>query len=373
VTRPAWFDEVLLLRGLAVISVVALHVFVQAREWAGDETTLAVYLFVTAFTHGVMTFIAVSGFVLANKYGQHTDWLAFYAKRAKIIIPPYLIFTAVYLLRLRWGTVYPINLKEVLKGAVMGNSASHMWFFVSIIQLYLLFPVIYRVYLWFEKNRREAWLLGGTFVLFLVWTLYSRNFFFTDGGHRLLGKAAVLIPQRFFLNSLFYFLLGIYARRNFESVKIAARVVSPWALAVLILILGLATAYLDFTRLWGYPVAERRLIQPPAPLTLFRVAMNLSLILAQFKLACYLAARRSAVSRLIGRFGRLSYGIYLIHVLVLVTIQHGLVKVWMSYDQLLFYPVLAVLTFVGCYVSVLLLSKIPFSEWFIGVKKQAVE
>ncbi len=370
--RSGWFDEIVLLRGIAILSVLSLHAINQAGEHLRVMSpTLAFWITVEAFTHGVMTFIAVSGFVLANKYGDNTDWLEFYRKRAMVIIPPYLFFSAVNVIGIRWGTEHPIDAAAIVKATLKGDSAAHMWFFVSIIQLYFLFPVIYRVYVRFESRKRELRLLAWTFGAFVAWKVLAGVLAWAGPmDNHAFAKIMELVPRRFFLNSLFYFLLGIYVRRNYEAVRAKVRAIPFAVLAAVLAGVGALTAFVDLAwtvdhaginaHLWGLAARDS-----------LKLLMNLLLIAAHFRLACHLAARRSVWTGWVTAFSRLSYGLYLIHVVMQVQIQRGLMAAGLSYGDFFLYPVLWAANLSACYWSVLALSKLPYSEWFLGVKKPA--
>ncbi|GEM_PF-1679818 len=370
-----WFDEALYLRGIAATCVLVTHAWGQTVNHA-SLLTPAYLIGVTTFilTKGFMTFMAVSGFVLTNKYAPDTNWMEFYTKRLRAVVPPYIAFSAINVVGLAWGTNDSHGLQRIIKAIAKGDSAAHMWFFVSIIQLYLLFPLIYKIYLWFESRQRAIWPVVISFALFALWIgleAFVRVIGPDRGTHQGFDAAIEVLPPRVFLNGLPFFVMGIYARRHYEMIKekvlrmsVPILFMAPFALAVTA---ALIEANRAATSLRGVYIEE-------TPMALFiSCLIKPLLIVLHFRLAIYLTMHPSfALAKMFRHIGGLSFGIFLIHVLVQVHVQRSLTSLGFAYDNILLYPVLFALTLCLSYGSVWLLSRLPYSEWYIGVKKPSL-
>ncbi len=151
----AWIRELEYLRGFAALAVIAVHVSMNFTQIPAVNLPglLNVFIYITAH-FAVPVFIFISGWVLALRYSGAYSIPAYYRRRARTILPPYLFFTGLYLLIPVEGAIRVASLPDpgaVVGALLMGTAAYHLWFFVVIIQLYLLYPLIVRGYDVFDR------------------------------------------------------------------------------------------------------------------------------------------------------------------------------------------------------------------------------
>lgn len=172
----------------------------------------------------VPLFVLLSGYGLASKYvaawGERMDWPAglreFYGRRFSKIGVPFLVWTLALLAiggRFHFdaaadlGSFLRINVYEnlvVLAPYLYKRGADyHFYFFVIILQLYLLFPFLLRAVLRLNPAGRLA-LLVALFVWQLVWTYPSVLIF------RALDWPRPIFPTAFLVYWIFYFYAGVY-------------------------------------------------------------------------------------------------------------------------------------------------------------------
>ncbi|KUL05640.1 MAG: Acyltransferase 3 [Methanoculleus marisnigri] len=220
-----WFREVEYLRGFAALAVIAVHVSMNYTRIPDVNLLALLDVFVYIAAHfAVPVFIFISGWVLAARYVDDYPIANLYRRRARTILLPYLFFTALYLLVAVEGTFGFAGVPTpdaVAKALLLGTAAYNLWFFVLIIQLYLLYPLIVRGYDLFNRGGAALYLLLSLLFFQVLWNV----------GAHLLGAFAgtewytVLI--RLFPSHLFYFVLGIHVARHTDRFRSVVRSLSP--------------------------------------------------------------------------------------------------------------------------------------------------
>jgi surface polysaccharide O-acyltransferase-like enzyme len=115
---------------------------------------------IDVFSHfAVPSFIFISGFVLSHNYNGPFSKKLFYKKRAKSILPQYMIFSIFYiifdiLLSSLNVNVYSVSILKVIFDLLTANSYYHLWFFALIIQFYMFYPYLIEIYNKFVTNNR---------------------------------------------------------------------------------------------------------------------------------------------------------------------------------------------------------------------------
>jgi surface polysaccharide O-acyltransferase-like enzyme len=365
VIAVVWIRELEFLRAFAILAVVAVHVSMFFTS-IPDVNLLAVLnagIFVTAH-FAVPIFIFVSGLVLATRYRGGYALFSYYSRRAWTIVPPYLLFTFLYLLIPVEGMMHLAGTPApdtALYALLLGTGAYHLWFFVLIIQLYLLYPLIFRVYERFEQGGGVLYLLLLLLFVQTVWNVSAH----AVGAFAGTDWYTILI--RAFPSHLFYFVLGIAVAVRFDSVSLQVRSL-PRAFFVVPVVAG--TLLLAGMWAWGmfayggfYAVSPAffciyRLIEPfyyiPVGIALFRLAGHL-----QESGGWWCGACRS--------IGHHSYGIYLIHPFVLAAAATILASyAGLGWSDWITYPVVFVATVAASYGAVRALSRLPGSAVVVG-------
>ncbi len=187
-TEKRKFDEVTVLNALLCLGVIVIHLTSIPVELM-DRGTL---FYLLAFSLNrflifcVPSFIFLSGMKLYNKYRDGVKIGSFYLNRARKILLPYLLAVTVFFLYFfskSWASV-----SELPRYFFLGTIASHFYYIVISVQLYLLFPLI----LWLFKRAPHF-----TLILSLASTI--------------LFKQYLLFPysDRFFGSYIFFFVLGM--------------------------------------------------------------------------------------------------------------------------------------------------------------------
>lgn len=248
--------------------------------------------------HAVGVFLVLSGFgltySLAKTGSPRGGWAAWYRSRLLRLFPMYWVAHVVYLVSPFQARYEPIDYRFAL--SFLGDRVypvdmifyyfnPALWYFGLLLQLYLVFPILFR---WLEKAGIGKFLLVsalGTFAcryVLLCVTPVSGNY----------------VQGAFFLARLWEFALGmavglVYRR---EGERIDRRLFSGSALVVAI---ALYTAGLySYETLWSYTFTDAL------------IGTGLSIVLAQVSRAC---GAVPPLGQALATVGVYSYGLYLLH------------------------------------------------------------
>lgn len=332
--RVEYFD---LLRVLASFAVVVLHI--SAQNWATLGPDTAVWrvfnLYDSMVRWSVPVFVMISGALFLE---HPPTWEKLWQKHILRIVTAFTFWTLVYALisYVRDGTRGPALMRELLHGHY------HMWFLFTIVGLYLIVPFLSEL-VKSEKLVRYFLLLSllETFLLPQIDALLAANA--GDGAYVLDGMLSYL-RINFVLGFTGYFLLGWYLHKK----RLSKRAV----LAICVMgVLGFASTIL-FTQLWSLSQGE--------PSQLFYGFLNTNVLMEAvvvFVLAKQLC--RGHGTRLLAALSKYSFGAYLVHALVIETLERHLGLTTMSFAPVLAVPVISLLVLAISYALSWALHFIP--------------
>jgi peptidoglycan/LPS O-acetylase OafA/YrhL len=187
--------EIGIVRAIAIIAVVLIHVTATPSyvvPWGSLSAPF--YLLANGLSmFAVPLFLMLSGLVLSYRY--HDDWsmgqaFAFYKKRIKFIVIPYLVWSLIYYLYNRFasGMAFGFDLGAFAELLIWGDANYHLYFMAIIIQLYVVFPV------WMGLVRAlklKAWHVALLGIVVQAAFLYVHNEIYK------FEHAATLIPNYF--------------------------------------------------------------------------------------------------------------------------------------------------------------------------------
>jgi len=359
------------MRGFAILAVIAIHVS-MTFPLIGAVTVLSTLnmLVFVQLQFAVPMFIFISGFVLSLGYSGRFSMATFYRRRFKTILPAYILFSLVYTIISGTGLFSAISdgvpsIPTFALDLLTGSAYYHLWFFVLIIQLYLLYPLIIGLYDLCAADGREQQLLLALLGLQILWS----------GMSYIVGDAAdpvwYSIMARTFIAYIFYFVAGIYVQRNFDRIRDRVGLISWEGLLIVFLAI---TAGLSL--LWITGFAEHGAYGDIPPWYLVVQSTAAPFYYPMIFALAYLLARRLAGSMGAGavflkRTGDYSFGIYLIHPLFIALAAEVLDTVFaLDWSDWAYYPAVFLIALALSYLSVSLLARLPASELFIGTRAQ---
>ncbi|HQD25304.1 MAG TPA: acyltransferase [Methanoculleus thermophilus] len=364
-TSVVWFREIEYMRGFAALAVIAVHISMNYTQIPTVNLLALLNLFIYIAAHfAVPVFVFISGWVLAARYAREYPVMTFYRRRARTILLPYLFFTALYLMVRVDGTIGFAGVPtpgRVVEALLLGTAAYHLWFFVLIIQLYLLYPLIALGYDRFDRAGTGLCLL---LLLLIVQPLWNAGAHLVGG---LAGPEWYTVLIRLFPSHLFYFVLGIHVARHTDNFRSQLRSLSAaWVIvsagAGALFLGGMwAAVVLRYGSLSGATLAVfcvYRILEP-----LYYVPVIAALVLAAWRLEDG-EGRPAGASR---SFGEHSYGIYLVHPLVIAAGA----SLWFSLTGLSWadwptYPAIFLAAAAASYAAVWGASRVPYAGYLIG-------
>jgi peptidoglycan/LPS O-acetylase OafA/YrhL len=301
------------LRGVAIVAVVGLHVsfgFLIAAPPASAafSNVLSVHL-LNALGTPLFVALSMAGLTLGDaRTSRRDDYGTFLARRIRRIVPAYLFWTILTLLR---SDPSALVQPGVLAAHVLtGSAAYHLYFVPLICTYYLLWPLLVRLATVAHRGAETAAAIvaGGIVAMLAVWQIGSAGF---------VSHGPLTLP----LFWVGYATLGIAAAPAVaERFTTRPRWRPSWIPAAL---LSLVTAVV-----W---VRHVRAMLGPAPdvptialaTTIFQ-RRALVYTLSAMALATALVGGPARGTALLQALGRASYGVYLAHVLVLEVVVYRL-------------------------------------------------
>lgn len=350
VLKNKHLDEVTYLRGLAIIAVVAIHTIYVNKSLGFEFTNLLYMAIIQISAYSVPFFVFISGLVLTYTYkDRNINYLEFEKKRFNTILIPYLVWSIIYLF-------YNINLQNnnfsfitAIKKIFLGNAEFHLYFFIIIIQFYLIFPFILKFVLKFKRHHTKLLILSFIFNLIIISLYYYFANDFDD-----------LRERKIFIFWIFYFILGCVMGINFEYYKklISKIPLQLYILLFIIIFIELNISYFS-DELFKKQITWLR------PQILFYSTM--CIIIAIKLLDKYNSIKfKNYFFRFIKQLGNYSFGIYLSHILILNILLRLFklvnVNIDLNNNNILLFLIVLLITF----WSVKTLNNLRFVNVFMG-------
>ncbi|MCR5670849.1 MAG: acyltransferase family protein [Butyrivibrio sp.] len=341
--RTAYFDY---LRVIATFAVMVLHI--SAHNWGKVDVTgheWGVLNFADSITRwAVPVFVMISGALFLER---EITVKKLYSKYILRMACAFAFWSFVYAL------YYHKSLFDFLKRIIKGNY--HMWFVLMIIGIYMCIPFIKPIAESMEKTRYFL-ALSFAFAFFIPWIITILTDF---GSDRLKSLALVLndtvdrMNMYFVLGYAGYFILGYYLNKVSLSKKTL----------ILICVLGGVTGF-TFTICASLAAS----VKTGAPCSNYYEYLSVNVLLeamAVFLLFKHLRYGHEKLNAIISKMGRLSFGAYLVHPLIL-----DILDKYFGLNSLAFTPELsiicvALIAFVVSFAISCILSLIPVANRYI--------
>ncbi|MBO7149137.1 MAG: acyltransferase, partial [Clostridia bacterium] len=201
------------------------------------------------FQFVTQAFVFLSGLKLFIKKRERFDTVSFYLARLKRVLLPYVAWVIIYYAYFVGIGWYRFSLSELLHYIIFGDLASHFYFVIIIIQLYLLTPILARLF-----KVCSPWLLSiyAFFISLLLGEFLPQILGFIS------PEIAFAYNDRLFTTYLFYFVIGAAVGTSYEQVKAVLRRAgtSVYTAFVLFALFDLVLSYLSscgrIYLYWGY-------------------------------------------------------------------------------------------------------------------------
>lgn len=305
----------------------------------------------------VPLFMIVSAFLLVPMKEEQTMG-EFYAKRFKRVVPPIVAFMLIYsLLPLLWGGMEWAQSANDLKRLLLNfpSMAGHFWFIYPLLGLYLFIPIISP---WLRKaTAKEELVFIGLFALSTCMPFLNRwvgevwgQCFWNE--YHLLWN---------FSGYLGYLVLAHYIRvhLNWERTK-------RFWVGLAAFIVGTAVTIWSF-----YTQATPGVVHVTPVIEVAWAFCTINCVVATFgAFLLFSCIEQKEAPAIITDASKLSFAMYLMHLLWLgfwiLVFKEGSFGEQFALPSVAAIPVIAVVTFISCYVTSKLISYIPGSKWIIG-------
>lgn len=397
--QKGWIEEIDYLRAFAILAVVMLHVMEWKQSYnintsrSLDPIVLMIHVFAG---YGVPLFIFISGFTLSSHYNKNFSTTNFYRKRFNFILPPYLLFSIIYIL-FDYIQKDSFTISKTIFKILSGTAYGHLWFFPLIVQFYILYPYIIK---YFNNSNNKFKILFLSLLLqvlfFIVMPLlYGYFLYYSDPMNKIIG----IIIQTLFLNDLFYFVLGLYLQNNYAILKNKINNLNLEYILFIIIFMVLLVVFVSFLFYTAYTNNKYNFYQYKSSYyyPLIRSLSSIIYILIftiLFKLVNISMTRKNTSSFnemmieandketkpeikvesrlfiLLKNIGFYSFGIYLIHYLLL-----GILRILLENSNFIslnmfaffiYYFIILLLSYVTLYI----INFIPGSGLFTGLKNK---
>lgn len=333
------------LRVLATISVVLLHVSGQILIQFGKVTDFVWWtgnLYDSSVRFCVPVFVMLTGALLLPKVYEIGEFLK---KRFLRIILPFLFWSVIYIVFTYYVKLSPnheMSTLEVITWSLdllRSGTSPHLWYIYMIIGIYLITPIISK----WAQNCKENEIIYFLIIWFVALIL----------NQPILERYITDIDVSYFSDFIGYLVLGYYLSvKTFKYNKFTINTIAILMIVIGVIITMAGTYYLSnrdgkFNQyFYGYMTLNTLMVSAGV----FIVFKNL---------------KTTKSSKIIDFISKYSYGIYLVHVLVLFYLSKC------GIDFSLMNPIFSIpLTTLLClFLSILiiyLVNKLPYGKYISG-------
>lgn len=254
----------------------------------------------------VQGFLFLSALKLFMRPMEEFSYRRFFRSRLCRIVLPYLIWVCVYYIYFVARGYFPFRVGDLLRYMVVGDLSAHFYFIVVIVQFYLLMP------LWRAMVKR----VDGT-VAMLMALLISLLI-----GQYLPNMVALFAPDYYFAYTdrvfptyLIWWVAGCYAGAKYNDFCAMLRRQRG-------VLVGLFAVFAVGEGVMGWLHASGRAWMPW--LELWHYGYCMAAILAAMTLALAISERREVYTPAVAALDGASWGVYLIHPLLIQVANHAL-------------------------------------------------
>ena len=272
----------------------------------------------------VATFIFLSGYLTK---ADNDNWLAFYRRRITRVLVPYFIWTVIYSIQ----DIQSEGLSVLVKNLLCANATTTLYYIFVYIQFVLLTPLMGKLAK--SRLRHLGWIIAP---LSVVLFKYIPAF-----GDIHLGKHVELLWSDACLGWFTFYYLGLILGNKLLSPKF--NLINLVFLYCVSLLLQMGEGYLWFT------------VDPAGCGSQLKLTSILSSSIFMLIIYSVLSRNHGTKCRLLSTIGDYSFGIYLVHMMILKALEP------MALYSAIPYPVtsliILIISFIFCYICTAVTGK----------------
>jgi len=329
--RLEWID---LIRALGAFLVVLAHV-----QYSGNGSGLIQIYYYALTRVAVPLFFMASGYLLLSKNEPYLD---FFKKRVLKVFIPFVVWSVIYLVWKGEALDKPILtiLKTYTLGIIRGPRENHLWFFYELFGLYLFTPIL-RVFVEKASLTDLSYFCGIWFLLVPFANLVQE---FTP--------IKIGFEYQFLGGYIGYFIFGYLAGKLFIAQLQKAGAGMVFFISLIATIMGM---YL--TRVYGL---KTQYFEDYLSVNVVLMSAALFVILVESQVSNF-------AYRIIAPLSRASFGIYLVHVIIMVEIfsKTSLSILSMIGSAIYMIPLLGLLGYLISFILIFIMQKIPILKFIV--------
>lgn len=272
----------------------------------------------------VATFVFLSGYLTK---ADNDNWLAFYRRRITRVLVPYFIWTVIYSIQ----DIQSEGLSVLVKNLLCANATTTLYYIFVYIQFVLLTPLLGKLAK--SRFRHLGWIIAP---LSVVLFKYIPAF-----GDIHLGKHVELLWSDACLGWFTFYYLGLILGNKLLSPKF--NLINLVFLYCVSLLLQMVEGYLWFT------------VDPAGCGSQLKLTSILSSSIFMLIIYSVLSSNHGTKCRLLSTIGDYSFGIYLVHMMILKALEP------MALYSAIPYPVtsliILIISFIFCYICTAVTGK----------------
>lgn len=335
-----WADD---LRLIAIIGVIILHVIPNLlyTTSVSDSVFWLSNIYASSFRFSVPIFVMLSGaLVLQKDYGL----LAFIRSKFLRLLLPFVFWSLIYIVyNLVCSINGDLNLLLIIKLSInylINGSSFHLWYIYMIIGVYLFIPIIGK---WI-RSCSESEILYFLAIWFITLILNLPY----------INKYIISSSVNYFSGYIGYLILGYYI-----SIKEIPAKYNIIPISILLIVVGLLITIFGTYFLYVHNGRFQEDFYNYLSPNVLLVSLGLFLF---FKNNNFTLSKYTIIRTFICKY---SYGIYLVHVLVLYLLIEFGVK-WTFLNPIVGVPITTACCLLISAAIVYILNKIPFGKYFAG-------
>lgn len=353
-SKKGYVEAADLVRAATIVGVVAVHstwYMANGGHWVSSGAALALMHFTRE------SFMALTGFVLTySLFGKNNKWGQVWTKRYKLVLFPYLIWSAAYILLLKGGfnEGFLTFLGTYGRDLLDGGAWFQLYYLLITMQFYLILPLF--LALMKVAKKYPIWVVASATVFQMALMGYDQ---YAHAG----GFISQHVGDEFWTYTGYFVLGGVgalYWPQVREWLATHMRTVLWWSLATALLMLGefFAQTYIGHNMTMADSV-----IQPAMVPWAMMCIILLAAIGVRYEKARMVNPKHWQLVKFIAD---VSFGIYLVHPMLLQYWTDLLAKFGLYHFSFLLDAFTVVLLVAASGALMILIGKTPFSPWLIG-------
>ena len=310
--------------------------------------------------------IAVPLFVMTSSYLRlplRGDTASFFRRRAERVVIPFAVWSILYAVVPMWGSGGEVDITGNFESLALNFmwQSGHLWFVYMIIGVYLTMPILSP---WLERvsKRGEEIFLG-------VWLFATAVPFIRELALHVRGAADIWGEASWNEFGMLYYVsgfVGFVVAAHYIRTYVNWGIKKTTIVALPMIVIGYSATALPFYLQIpaDYPVKDSIDLAIQLELSWDFTTTGVALMCLGVFLLFKLITRPCSVYPLVAELSRLSYGIYLMHMFVLVAV-FDIVSSW-SLCTPLTMLLSATITFVASAIITKVISLLPRSKYIIG-------